>query len=154
MFIAAAFTPRLAAQAEGRDHRDARKLECPAITMHSKSGSPARCSLMGNTWAPEHSSIQEARNHKKPNEKTFYTRYRITRFPNSQPPSGKLTPPGPVRDTKAIGRAELESQRDNAKIFVGRSFSSGISGMQRVRLQPLKYRFLQFSHRLGRTAIG
>jgi hypothetical protein len=39
-----------------------------------------RRSLMGNTWAPltlpltfypEHNSVQEARNHLKPNEKTF-----------------------------------------------------------------------------------
>jgi hypothetical protein len=80
MFIVAAFTLRLAAQAEGREHRDARKLICSAITLHSKSGSPARQSLMGITWAPltlpltfypGHNSIQEARNHMKPNQKTF-----------------------------------------------------------------------------------
>jgi hypothetical protein len=80
MFIVAGFTRGLAAQTEGREHRDASKLVCSAITLHSKSGSPARWSLMGNTWAPqslpltfylEHNSIQEARNHMKPNEKTF-----------------------------------------------------------------------------------
>ncbi len=89
----------------------------------------------------------------KRNEKTFSTRYRITLFPNSQPPSGKLTPPRRVCVATTVpGRAGLAIQRDNARIFVGHSFSSGISGMQRVRLQPLKYRFLQFSHGLGRTA--
>jgi hypothetical protein len=86
------------------------------------------------------------------NEKTFSTRHRTTLFPYSQRPSVKLTPPGRVRDAKAIGRAGLQSLRDNARIFVGRSFSYGVSGTQRVRLQPQKYRFLQLSHRLGRTA--
>jgi hypothetical protein len=37
MFIVAAFTRRPAAQAEGREHRDARKLICSPITRHSNS---------------------------------------------------------------------------------------------------------------------
>lgn len=94
-----------------------------------------------------------------PNEKTFSNRNSKSQFPHSQPPSVKLAPLAPARVmTAARGRAGLQSLRNVARIFVGRSFSCGGNQVQSARLQPLKYSLCNFHGPVGplqtRSAAG